>query len=67
MKEKNISQGFRFKKQTKQEIISFEENEQNELMSRKQKKVGTTVNYIEQFFILASAVTRCISISALLL
>ena len=31
-------------------------------MSRKHKKVGTTLNYIEYFLILASA-TTCISIS----
>ena len=33
-------------------------------MSRKHKKVCTTLNYIEHFIILASAVTGCISISA---
>ena len=33
-------------------------------MSRKQKKVCTTLNFIEHFFILVSVVTECISISA---
>ena len=33
-------------------------------MSRKHKKVCTTVNYIENFLILASTITGCISISA---
>ena len=33
-------------------------------MSRKHKKGCTTLNYFEQFFILATAITRCISISA---
>ena len=33
-------------------------------MSKKHKKVCTTLNYNEHFFILASAVTGCISISA---
>ena len=33
-------------------------------MSRKHKKVCTTLNYIEQFLISASAITGCISISA---
>ena len=33
-------------------------------MSRKHKKVCTTLNYIEHFLILASTITRCISISA---
>ena len=32
-------------------------------MSRKHKNVFTTLNYIEHFLILASAVTRCISIA----
>ena len=32
-------------------------------MSRKHKKVFTTLNYIEHFLILASAVTGCISIA----
>ena len=38
--------------------------EQNELMSEKHKKVCTTLDYIKHFLILASTVTRCISISA---
>ena len=33
-------------------------------MSKKHKKVCTTLNYIEYFLILASAITGCISISA---
>ena len=33
-------------------------------MSKKHKKVCTTLNYIEHFFILASTTTGCISISA---
>ena len=32
-------------------------------MSKKHKKVCTTLNYIEHFFILDSAITGCISIS----
>ena len=34
-------------------------------MSKKYKKVCATLNHIEQLFILASAVTGCVSISAL--
>ena len=34
-----------------------------ELMSRKDKKVCTTLNYVEHFLILASTVTGCISCS----
>ena len=33
-------------------------------MSKKHKKVCTSLNYIEHFLILASTITRCISISA---
>ena len=33
-------------------------------MSKKYKKVSTTLNYIEHFLILASKITGCISISA---
>ena len=33
-------------------------------MSRKHKKVCTTLNYNEHFLILASSITGCISISA---
>ena len=42
----------------------LEEIEQNELIGRKHKKVCATLNYIEHFLILASAITGCISISA---
>ena len=38
---------------------------QNDLMSKKQKKVSATLNYIENFLILASTITGCISISTL--
>ena len=33
-------------------------------MSKKHKKVCTTLNYVEHFLILAFTITRCISISA---
>ena len=33
-------------------------------MSKERKRVSTTLNYIEHFFILASTITGCISISA---
>ena len=42
----------------------IEEINRNELMSKKHKKVCTTLNYIEHFLILASTITGCISISA---
>ena len=34
------------------------------MIGRKHKKVCATLNYIEHFLILASAITGCISISA---
>ena len=43
---------------------SLEEINQNELMSRKHKKVCTNKNCIVHFVILASAITGCISISS---
>ena len=43
---------------------SLEEMKQNELMSKKHKKVCTTLNYIEHFLILGSTITGCVSISA---
>ena len=49
----------------KQEIsftIFLKEMEQNELMGRKYKKVCATLNYIEHFLILDSAITGSISI-----
>ena len=40
------------------------EIKQNELMSKKHKKVCANLNYVEHFLILASTITDCISISA---
>ena len=42
----------------------FEEIKQNELMSKKHKKVCATLNYIEHLLILVSTISGCISISA---
>ena len=36
----------------------------NELMIKKHKKVCTTLNYIENFLILGSTITGCVSISS---
>ena len=58
-----MSREFRLKTIDKTKIYFFEEIEQNELMSRKHKKVCATVNNIERFFILDSAITGRISIS----
>ena len=64
MKEKNITQKFRLKNTDETRNYFLEEIEQNESMSGKHKTVCTTLNYIEHFFILASAITGCISIAA---
>ena len=41
-----------------------EENNRDELMSKKHKKVCTALNYIEHVLVLGSTITGCISISA---
>ena len=64
MLKENISQEFRLKNIDKTRNYCVEEIQQNELMSKKKKKVCTTLNYIEHFLILVSAVNGCISISA---
>ena len=53
----NISQEFRLKRIDGTRNYFLEEIQQNELMSKKHKKVCTSLNYIEQYFILASTVT----------
>ena len=63
MVEENISQQFRSKNIDETSNYFVEEIEQIQLMSKKHKKVCTTLNYIEHFLILASTVTGCISIS----
>ena len=59
-----MSQELRLKNIDETRNNFHEEIEQNELMSRKHKKICATLNYIEYFFILASTVTEGISISA---
>ena len=59
MVEENISQEFRLKNIDETKNYFLEEIEQNELMSRKHKKVCTTLNYTEQFLILPSAIAGC--------
>ena len=54
MGEENINQEFRLKNIDKTRNYFVEEIEQTELMSKKLKKICTTVNYIEHFFILAN-------------
>ena len=47
---KKISQEFRLKNKDKTRNYFLEEIKQNELMSKKHKKVFTTLNYIEPHF-----------------
>ena len=62
--EGNISQEFRFKNTDETRNYFLEEVKQNELMSKKHKKVCTTLNDIGHFLILAFTITGCILISA---
>ena len=64
MVEEIISQEFRLKNIDETRNYFVEGIKQNELMCNKHKKVCATLNYIEHFLILGSAVTGCISISA---
>ena len=64
MAEENISQEFRLKNIDETRNYLIEETNRNELLSKKHKKVCTTLNYIEHFLILASTITGCVSISA---
>ena len=60
--EENKSQEFRLKNIDEARNYFFKELKQNELMSRKRKKVCITLNYTENLLILASTITGCISI-----
>ena len=64
MGEENIRQEFRLKNIDKTKNYFLEDIEQNELMSRKHKKVFAILNYTELFLVLACSITECISISA---
>ena len=62
MVEENIRQEFRLKNKDETRNCFVEEIKQNKLMSKKHKNVCTTLSYIEQLLILASAVTGYFSI-----
>ena len=64
MIEENTSQEFRMKNTDETRIYLIEKISQNELMSKKHKKVCPTLNYIEHFLILATTITGCTGISA---
>ena len=63
MAEENTSQEFRLKNIDKAKNYLSEEINRNELMSGKQKKTCATLNYIQNFLILAFTITGCVSIS----
>ena len=63
MAEENIIQEFILKNIDETRNYLIEEINLNRLMSKKQEKVCTTLNYIEQFLIVGSTITGCISIS----
>ena len=62
MTEEKISQEFRPQNIDETRNYFTEETNRNELMRKKHKKVCTTLNYIEHFLILVSAITGCVSI-----
>ena len=65
MAEGSISQEeFRLKNIDETRNYLLEEIKQNELITKKHKKVCTTLNYIKHFLLLPSTITGCISISA---
>ena len=64
MAQKNISQKFRLKIVGGPGTYFIEETNQNDLMSKKHKKVCTALNYIEDLLISASVATGCVSFSA---
>ena len=63
MIEENISQEIRLKPIDETRSYFHEQIKTNALMSKKHKKVCTTLNYFEHLLILASTITGCISIS----
>ena len=65
MTEENISQEFRSKEIDKTRNYFIEETKQNELRSKKHKKVCKALNYTKNSLIVSSTVTGCVSISAL--
>ena len=64
MAEENISQEYRLKNKDETRNCLIEEVNRNELMSKKYKKVCTTLNYINHFPILGSTIAGSVSISA---
>ena len=64
MSEENISQEFRLNKTDKIKNYLIEETNQNELTSKKHKKVFSVLNYIDHLLMVTFKITGRISISA---
>ena len=64
MTEENMRQKVRKKNMDKRRNYLSEKINQNDLMSKKHKKVYTVLNYIEHQLILIFTVSACVSISA---
>ena len=64
MAEDNIIQEFILKNIDETTNYLTEEINQNELISKKHKKLFTVLNYIKNFIIIGSTTTGCLSISA---
>ena len=64
MSEKSINQEFRLKKIDETRNYLTEEINQNELVSKKHKKISGVLNYIEHSLIVICTITGCVSISA---
>ena len=63
MTEENISQEFRLKNIDEKRNYFIEEINQNELMSKKHKKIYRVLNYTEDLLVFVSTVTGSVSIS----
>ena len=64
MTEENMRQKFRKKNIDNRRNYLSEKINQNDLMSKKHKKVYTVLNYIEHQLILIFTVSGCVSIAA---
>ena len=64
MLEENINQKIRLKKIDETRNYLIQEINQNELMSKKHKKVCGVLNYIERSLIVTSSITGCVYIFA---
>ena len=64
MEKENASLDFRLKNIDKRRNCFWEEIKNNELISKKHKKSGKTLNYVEHLLVLASRFSGNLSISA---